>query len=138
MAKELQKEISRRKESGEKPLKGLILSSPSISNATGAMLNPDELKELCGLCEEEKIQFLSDEIYHGISYGTEEATALQFSSKALIINSFSKYYSTKQARVVIEQIEFSLAHRLFCICSDSVGLEVGLDGDSRIVVGCHQ
>ena len=67
--------------------------------------NPDELKELCGLCEEENIQFLSDEIYHRISYGTEEATALQFSSKALIINSFSKYYSSKQSCVVVERMK---------------------------------
>jgi aspartate/methionine/tyrosine aminotransferase len=102
-AKELRKEVSRRKEAGEKPIKGLILSSPS--NPTGAMLNPDELKELCGLCEAENIQFLSDEIYHGITYGTEEATALQFSSKALIINSFSKYYSSKQACVVVERMK---------------------------------
>lgn len=74
-------------------IKGLILSSPS--NPTGAMLSPSELKELCVLCEEEKIQFISDEIYHGISYGQEEATALQYSPKAMVINSFSKYYSSK-------------------------------------------
>jgi len=28
-----------------------------------------ELKELCDVCEEHKIQFISDEIYHGISFG---------------------------------------------------------------------
>lgn len=90
-AKELQNEIARRKAAQEVPLKGLILSSPS--NPTGAMLSPDELKELCELCDKEDIHFLSDEIYHGISYGQKEATALQYSSKALIVNSFSKYYS---------------------------------------------
>jgi aspartate/methionine/tyrosine aminotransferase len=90
-AKELKEEISRRKDSGEIPLKGLILSSPS--NPTGAMLHPEELQALCQLCEKENILFISDEIYHGISYGAEEATALQYSSKAIIINSFSKYYS---------------------------------------------
>jgi aspartate/methionine/tyrosine aminotransferase len=76
-----------------KKINGLILSSPS--NPTGAMLTPEELKGLCELCDEEGIQFLSDEIYHGISYGKEEATALQYSSSAIIINSFSKYYSSK-------------------------------------------
>jgi len=90
-AVELRKEIQSRKEGGQKRLKGLILSSPS--NPTGAMLSPEELKELCELCEEENIRFLSDEIYHGISYGKEEATALSFSSTAIVINSFSKYYS---------------------------------------------
>jgi len=57
------------------------------------MLSPQELKEICHLCEEEKITFLSDEIYHGISYGKEEATALSFTNNAIVINSFSKYYS---------------------------------------------
>lgn len=90
-AKELRVEIDRRKESGEDQIKGLILSSPS--NPTGAMLSPFELKELCALCDEERIQFLSDEIYHGISYGKEESTALSYSQNSIIINSFSKYYS---------------------------------------------
>jgi aspartate/methionine/tyrosine aminotransferase len=76
-----------------KKINGLILSSPS--NPTGAMLTPQELKELCELCDEEGIQFLSDEIYHGISYGKEEATALSFSRNVVVINSFSKYYSSK-------------------------------------------
>lgn len=92
-AKELRAELRRRREAGEPALKGLILSSPG--NPTGAMLNPTELEELCLLCEEEGIQFLSDEIYHGITYGMKEATALEYSSKVVIINSFSKYYSSK-------------------------------------------
>lgn len=92
-AKELKQEIENRRQSNQKPIKGLILSSPS--NPTGAMLTPDELQGLCRLCDEKGIHFLSDEIYHGISYGIEEATAIAFSPNALIINSFSKYYSSK-------------------------------------------
>uniref|UniRef100_A0A6V2C8T5 Aminotransferase class I/classII large domain-containing protein n=1 Tax=Ditylum brightwellii TaxID=49249 RepID=A0A6V2C8T5_9STRA len=90
-ATELKEEIERRREMGEKSIKGLILSSPS--NPTGSMLTPDELKGLCQLCDEESIRFISDEIYHGISYGKEEATALAYSKNAIVINSFSKYYS---------------------------------------------
>lgn len=90
-AKELKQEIQHRKEQNLEKIRGLILSSPS--NPTGAMLTPQELKDLCELCDEEGIQFLSDEIYHGISYGKEEATALSFSSNAVVMNSFSKYYS---------------------------------------------
>jgi hypothetical protein len=41
---------------------------------------------LCEYCDKENIQFLSDEIYHHISYGKKEATALQYSKSALIIN----------------------------------------------------
>jgi len=90
-ANELRQEIERRQASGKKKLKGLILSSPS--NPTGAMLSVQEVKDMCELCEKEGIRFLSDEIYHGISYGKEAATALSFSSTAIVINSFSKYYS---------------------------------------------
>jgi len=90
-ANELKREIDRRRNLGEATLKGLILSSPS--NPTGAMLDPDELKELCEICDGNNIQFLSDEIYHGISYGKTEATAISYSNKAMVINSFSKYYS---------------------------------------------
>lgn len=92
-ATELKTELERREREGLEPIKGLILSSPS--NPTGAMLLPDELQALCELTDQHDIQFISDEIYHGISYGFPEATALQYSSKALIINSFSKYYSSK-------------------------------------------
>jgi aspartate/methionine/tyrosine aminotransferase len=92
-ARELRQEIQRRRDAGEQELKGLILSSPS--NPTGAMLSPNELQDLCELCDAEGIQFLSDEIYHGISYGKPEATALQYSPNAMVLNSFSKYYSSK-------------------------------------------
>ena len=90
-ATELRKEIQKRKDSGKQKLRGLILSSPS--NPTGAMLSSEELKELCILCDEENIRFISDEIYHGITFGKKESTAMSYSSTALVINSFSKYYS---------------------------------------------
>ena len=102
-AGELQAEVDRRRRARQggvnndttKPIKGLILSSPS--NPTGAMLLPQELKELCELTDQLGIRFLSDEIYHGISYGAvREATALEYShNSAVVINSFSKYYSSK-------------------------------------------
>lgn len=92
-AVELKNEIEIRKKNGDQHIKGLILSSPS--NPTGAMLTPQELKDLCELCDEESITFLSDEIYHGISYGKEEASALKFTTNSIVINSFSKYYSSK-------------------------------------------
>lgn len=74
-----------------KKVKGLILSSPS--NPTGAMLSPAELKALCEYCDKNGITFISDEIYHHISYGQSEASALSFSDNVVVINSFSKYYS---------------------------------------------
>lgn len=92
-AKELRQAVDDRRNEGLPAIKGLILSSPS--NPTGAMLTPEELKDLCQLCDEENIHFLSDEIYHGISYGMPEATAITYSPNVIVINSFSKYYSSK-------------------------------------------
>eukprot|EP00854_Cymbomonas_tetramitiformis_P000747 gene747-1215_t len=75
------------------PIKGLVLSSPG--NPTGAMLTPEELRDLCALCDATACQFVSDEIYHGISYtgAPRAASALEFTRKAIVINSFSKFYS---------------------------------------------
>ena len=73
------------------PLDGLILASPS--NPTGTMLSADELEALAGYCTARGIRLISDEIYHGITYGERAATALQFTERAVVVNSFSKYFS---------------------------------------------
>lgn len=91
-AKEVLEEINRREQQQMKKISGLILSSPS--NPTGVMLSPQELGDLCKLCDANDIVFISDEIYHGITYGTQkEDTALRYSDSAIVINSFSKYFS---------------------------------------------
>ncbi|MDP6391121.1 MAG: aminotransferase class I/II-fold pyridoxal phosphate-dependent enzyme [Alphaproteobacteria bacterium] len=76
---------------GEAPLDGLIVASPS--NPTGTMLEPDALKELADYCDTHGIRLISDEIYHGITYGRKAATVLEYSSSAIVLNSFSKYFS---------------------------------------------
>ena len=73
------------------PLDGLIVASPS--NPTGTMLNASELEALAGYCSTRGIRLISDEIYHGITYGERAASALQFTDNAVIVNSFSKYFS---------------------------------------------
>ncbi len=70
---------------------GLIVASPS--NPTGTMLTPDELGALVGYCNENRIRLISDEIYHGITYGTVAETAAKLDDDAIVINSFSKYFS---------------------------------------------
>lgn len=72
-------------------LDGLIVASPA--NPTGTMLPPDELAAIARHCEASGIRLISDEIYHGITFGAPEATALAFSDEAIVINSFSKYFS---------------------------------------------
>jgi aspartate/methionine/tyrosine aminotransferase len=70
---------------------GLIIASPA--NPTGTMLRPDELADIVRHCAAEGIRLVSDEIYHGLTYGPEAATALSFGDDAIVVNSFSKYFS---------------------------------------------
>jgi aspartate/methionine/tyrosine aminotransferase len=73
-------------------LDGLIVASPA--NPTGSMLPPGELAAIAGWCAEHGVALVSDEIYHGIHYGSEEpASAWQFSREAVVVNSFSKYFA---------------------------------------------
>lgn len=72
-------------------LDGLIVASPG--NPTGSMLSRDELKALCAYCDKNEIRMISDEIYHGITYEGRADTAVEFNNDAIIINSFSKYFS---------------------------------------------
>jgi aspartate/methionine/tyrosine aminotransferase len=43
--------------------------------------------------------FISDEIYHGLTYAAPAATALSFWDEAIVINSFSKYFSMTGWRI---------------------------------------
>ncbi|MEQ8506718.1 MAG: aminotransferase class I/II-fold pyridoxal phosphate-dependent enzyme [Rhodospirillales bacterium] len=70
---------------------GLIIASPS--NPAGTMIDPDEFKALIAHCDARGIRLISDEIYHGITYGAPGVTALSHTRDAVVINSFSKYYS---------------------------------------------
>lgn len=72
-------------------LDGLIIASPS--NPTGTMIGPDGLKTLYEYCVEKKIRMVSDEIYHGITYDVSAETIAKFGPDAIIVNSFSKYFS---------------------------------------------
>ena len=57
------------------------------------MIAAGELARLVEFCAERGIRLVSDEIYHGITYESEAATARAFGQQAIIVNSFSKYYS---------------------------------------------
>lgn len=78
-------------------LAGVLIASPA--NPTGTMLEPERLKEILDVCWRRKIWFISDEIYHGLTYGMPAETALQHSDGVVVINSFSKYFSMTGWRV---------------------------------------
>lgn len=70
---------------------GLIVASPA--NPTGTMLDGEALRRLAGYCAARGAWLISDEIYHGITYGAPAVTALAVSDSAIVVNSFSKYYA---------------------------------------------
>ncbi len=76
--------------STDQPLDGLIVASPS--NPTGTILS-DNFGAISGWCEAQGVRLVSDEIYHGISYGRPVPTAAGLNDEAIVINSFSKYFS---------------------------------------------
>ena len=76
---------------------GLLLASPA--NPTGTMLEPERLKAIAQTCETQSIWFISDEIYHGLTYGQPAQSALCYSDQAIVINSFSKYFSMTGWRI---------------------------------------
>ena len=106
------------------PLDGLLIASPA--NPTGTMLDRASLENLVNFCSETGAVMISDEIYHGLSYGAQEVSALQISDDVIVINSFAKYFSMTGWRIgwmvvppdLVRTIE-NLAQNLF-ICPPHV------------------
>jgi aspartate/methionine/tyrosine aminotransferase len=74
------------------PLDGLVVASPS--NPTGSVLAPAELADLVRWCDERDVRLVSDEIYHGITFGPPAPTAAAHAdARPIVVNSFSKYFS---------------------------------------------
>jgi aspartate/methionine/tyrosine aminotransferase len=70
--------------------KALILGSPS--NPTGTLIARSELEAIARFIAERGGVLMVDEIYQGLSYGTEPWTALGLPGEVVVINSFSKYF----------------------------------------------
>lgn len=70
---------------------GVIIASPA--NPTGTIIPADELARIAEVCARRGISIVSDEIYHGLSYGEPAHSMLEFASDTVVVNSFSKYFS---------------------------------------------
>ncbi len=70
--------------------RGLLVASPN--NPTGTMIEPAELSRLWKAVRARGGAMIVDEIYHGLTYGIDAATALSISDDIIVINSFSKYF----------------------------------------------
>jgi aspartate/methionine/tyrosine aminotransferase len=76
---------------------GVIIANPP--NPTGVVIPPDAFARIVKWCHEKGVRLISDEIYHGVTYDIEADTALRSSSSAIVINSFSKFFSMTGHRV---------------------------------------
>ena len=97
-------------------LDGLIVASPA--NPTGSMIDGAQLGRLAAHCRERGIRLVSDEIYHGITYGAAAQTALAVEPEAIVINSFSKYFSMTGWRLGWMVVPDSLLRPIECLAQN--------------------
>ncbi len=97
-------------------LAGLIIASPA--NPTGTMIPEGDLARLALWCRERGIRLVSDEIYHGITYESAPVTARAFGPEAIIVNSFSKYYSMTGWRLGWMVLPSDLARSVECLAQN--------------------
>jgi len=116
---------------------GVIVASPA--NPTGTIIDAAELGAIAKVCRNRGIRIISDEIYHGLSYGEPAHSMLEFEPTALVINSFSKYFSMVGWRlgwllVPREQIQRARAYmgNLF-LTAPSLSQHAGL-----VALDCHE
>lgn len=103
---------------------GMLVAGPA--NPTGVLLGRQRLGALAAAAEGRGAWLISDEIYHGLTYGPRAVSALEVSDRAVTINSFSKYFSMTGWRVgwmtvpaeLVRTVE-RLAQNLF-ICAPHV------------------
>jgi (5-formylfuran-3-yl)methyl phosphate transaminase len=108
-------------------VKALLLASPA--NPTGALLPPDFIKWLVSL----PVPLISDEIYHGLVYGGEEAhTALEYSGEAIVVNGLSKRLAMTGMRIGWAIVPadlvrpFQKLNQNVYICADSLSQQAAI------------
>lgn len=91
------------------PPKGVILASPA--NPTGSIIAAEALEAIAGVCRRIGARIVSDETYHGLSYGEPAHCMLEYEPRALVINSFSKYFNMVGWRLGWLLVPSDEAHR---------------------------
>jgi aspartate/methionine/tyrosine aminotransferase len=126
------------------PLKGVVIASPA--NPTGTMMDADHLSQLIAVAEAEGIRVISDEIYHGLDYAFAAETAANISERALVINSFSKYFCMTGWRVgwmvvppsmlrAVERLQQNLAISVPTL--SQIAAEAAFDGRAEMEAAKH-
>jgi aspartate/methionine/tyrosine aminotransferase len=97
-------------------IEGLVIASPA--NPTGTMLQPAALAALARHCSAAGIRLVSDEIYHGITYDAPAATALAAGDEAIVVNSFSKYFSMTGWRIGWMVVPKTMLRAIECLAQN--------------------
>ena len=126
------------------PPAGLVLASPS--NPTGTIIDADELAAIAAWCEAHGTLLVSDEIYHGVSFGRPCASAWEFSRQAALVGSFSKYFSMTGWRVgwlvlpphLVRPVELLLGNLNICAPAVAQAAALGaLSTEARVELDSH-
>ncbi len=71
----------------------------SPGNPTGTLIDPGQLAGIAEACRERGGRLISDEIYHGLTYGRRADCALAFDDGAIVVNGFSKRWAMTGWRI---------------------------------------
>ena len=71
--------------------RGVLIASPS--NPTGTMIAPAEMRAIVEAVHARGGVAIVDEIYQGLTYASAFESALAYSDRIFVVNSFSKYFS---------------------------------------------
>jgi aspartate/methionine/tyrosine aminotransferase len=100
------------------PPDGLIVASPC--NPAGTMLHPEELSAIAAWCDGAGVRLISDEIYHGLNYDSPIVSAASLSPYAVVVNSFSKYFSMTGWRIGWLVLPEDLVRPVECLAQNFV------------------
>ena len=100
----------------DRRVEGLIIASPA--NPTGTMIGSADLAALSDYCRATGIRLVSDEIYHGISFRAPAVSALAVNYDAIVINSFSKYFSMTGWRLGWMVVPSDLLRTVECLAQN--------------------
>ncbi len=70
--------------------RAVMIASPA--NPTGTLITETEMRAIADFVVQKGGHIIVDEIYHGLTYGVKEQTALAISDDVFVINSFSKFF----------------------------------------------
>lgn len=122
---------------------GVLIASPA--NPTGAVHSRQAIADLDAWCAERGVAFISDEIYHGLTWSGEETTALSVSDNAVVINSFSKYFCMTGWRIGWIVLPEDLVRPVECLAQSlyisppelsQIAAEAALDGVAEMEAVC--